>query len=140
MNLSRPIRIAAGALVAGFLSSACASDPTVGQAERARWENAAIDEYTLSYKINGGAGDVGPKTVRVSNGVVMDIIAEPDRLISLPDYTVDDLFDKLEASEEVIRATFDPELGYPTLLELDPIVAAIDDEVTISVVSLDDET
>ena len=140
MNLSRPARFAAGALVAGLLSSACASDPTLGQAERARWENAAIDEYTLSYKINGGVGAVGPKTVRVSNGVVMDIIAEPDRLISLPDYTVDDLFDKLEASEEVIRATFDPELGYPTLLELDPIVAAIDDEVTISVVSLDVET
>lgn len=131
-------RMGAGALVLGLLASACGTSPSVGKNELAQWEDAEVSQYVLTYEIAGGAGDLGPKTVRVSNGVVAEIISEPDGF-SLPDYTIEDLFVQLDEADIVIDAEFDSELGYPTLLDLDPIKEAIDDEFSVRVVSFEKE-
>ncbi|HEX5732795.1 MAG TPA: DUF6174 domain-containing protein [Blastocatellia bacterium] len=48
-------------------------------------------------------------------------------------FTVDQLFDYIQAAIDkkahLVKVTYDPELGYPTLVEIDQIKNAIDDEM-----------
>lgn len=101
-----------------------------------RWQAADITDYSIIYFVTGGIGRVGPKVVQVENGEAVEVDATDPTQIA-PSYSVDDLFDELNAAEIVVDADFDPELGFPTRLELDPIEDAIDDEFSVEVTALE---
>lgn len=132
------MRCTTGSIALCLLVTACGSSSGVGKSEFAQWQAAEVNEYTFTYKVGGGVGVLGPKTVRVSNGVVTEVISEPDGF-SLPDYTLADLFVQVDEADVVVSAHFDPELGYPIFLDLDPNESAIDDEFSITVVSFENE-
>lgn len=135
MKQQQTSRLLASALALGLLTSGCGGS-SVTETERAKWEAAGITEYTLTYDITGGLGNRGPKTVQVSGGAVTEIISQPENSRT-PDYTVEDLFDQLDAADIVVDVEFDPELGYPTYLALNPVEDAIDDEFGVTVLLLE---
>gem|GEM_PF-1988812 len=101
-----------------------------------RWQDAGIDDYTITYTGMGGIGPFGPKIVQVENGRAAEVDTDDPTQLG-PSYSVNDLFDELEAADRVVSAEFDADLGYPTAFELDPIEGAIDDEFSIQVVDLE---
>ena len=131
-------QIIASVLAIGLVITACGSTPSVAEAERAQWEAAEVSDYTLTYAVSGGAGNLGPKTVEVTDGIVTEIVKEPDG-VSPADFTIERLFDELDAADIVLDVEFDPELGYPTYIALDPIEDAIDDEFSVTILSMETE-
>lgn len=116
---------------------------------RQLWESAAVESYRYSFTRHCFCGFVGTFTVTVTDGVVTAAVSEQDGEsvpeAALPELsTIEGLFDEAQRGIDVkahgFEAEYHPELGYPTLVDLDPIENAIDDEVTYraeSLVSLD---
>ncbi len=107
------------------------------EAER-RWKDAALTHYRVEYRIQGGV-EVGPIWVEVRDGEIVDRgfegQLEPEGLVR----TIDDLFAEVRQvarDGEVLAAEFDAEFGYPTLLSLDPIPDAIDDEFAYVIIDV----
>jgi len=104
---------------------------------RSVWEDAAITEYTYELKRMCYCGLAGALNVTVADHAVVAATRVDGQRIAPQDLhvveTVDDLFDVVQRAidERAFRYTveYDPELGYPTLVDLDPIREAIDEEV-----------
>lgn len=108
--------------------------------QRAVWADAGVDSYR--YRVMRGcycSGPVGEFEVTVVAGEVsaaeatQDGEAVPDSVLAeIP--TVDDLFAVIEeaitAEVDDLDVEYHPELGYPTLIDIDRDQRAIDDEVT----------
>ena len=109
------------------------SDQRLAEASE-RWENADVQNYTIAYFVTSGLGRIGPTAMEVQGGEVVK--ADPDdptqRLFS-----VNDLFEEIESADVVLNAEFDPDLGYPTRIALDPIEKHIDDEFGVQVVMVE---
>ena len=113
---------------------ACVGSPYTDELEDAeqRWADAAIDAYTyeLTWRCFCPAGGV-PVAIEVQGGeVVAATPAEP--LDEVPDDTVPDLFaivsDAIASEPDSLDVTYDATLGYPTRLDVDPMVNALDEE------------
>jgi hypothetical protein len=113
------------------------------QRQRALWERAGIANYGIRL-LFGCACELGGKTVDVTvrqeavtaasiDGVPYGL----DHLVGIP-VTVDQLFDYAErnAGAGKDELTYDPVLGYPTALGIDPDTNARDDEIRIAVLEL----
>ena len=142
-------RVVVIALLAGLGFSAQAAAQVVGldelNAARALWDSAQNGSYRYSYhKYCDCYRDEPPVTViNVSNGEIERVFhVQPDSDREIPAregslslyWTVDELFDKLEtaiAADVMVRAEFDPELGYPSLLFIDYDPEFVGDETDL---------
>jgi hypothetical protein len=114
---------------------------------RARWQAAAIDDYEYSYQrvCDCHPDQLADTIVTVTDGEVAavryaredyaeDIPVAEDRLSWFR--TMEDLFDLVEnaaANDADVRATFDPDRGYPTEVYVDYIRDLIGDEVDLTI-------
>jgi hypothetical protein len=117
-----------------------AQTPAAGTAaeHRAQWEAAKVNDYSWSFLMRCmSCGDYpGPTLVKVLDGKPVEVrgtdpkgnvdtfsIAKIEDGGFLP-LTVDDLFDVLDEAyarnAQVVEVTYDPELGYPTEISIDP--------------------
>lgn len=124
-----------------------AQDTTAG---RARWAEAAITDYEYSYRraCECHPDNLADTIVTVRSGEIVavryarvdyaeDIPVADDRLSWFR--TVEDLFTLIEsavARDAVVRATFDPEHGYPATIYVDYVADLVGDEVDLSVTGL----
>jgi hypothetical protein len=139
MNLLR--RTAALASVVAL--SACAGNPTLAdekaQMERSRqvWNAQGIDDYRMTVRLQGGWLG-GSAVVEVRDGVPVSRHTPPGEPQQVPpeafaEYdTVEELFAILERAFENgaddVDATYDPTLGLPLEVFIDPMKNAIDEE------------
>lgn len=114
-------------------------------AARDRWEAAGLTGYSVTQRRLCFCVPPHEWTVVVKGGVpaFIDSVEDPGGT-GLNDYvleqlaldqamTVEQLFDWIQvqlALGGVVDATFDPELGYPARVSVDPVAAVADDEVT----------
>lgn len=107
------------------------------------WATHAIGTYTLTIEVGCFCPPEfrGPFTVRVEDGEIIEatfqdkpIEIEVHRLI----LTVDGLFEFVEgnAYADQIQVTYHPELGYPEVIDVDPVRQAIDEEIRVTVLEL----
>lgn len=130
-----------------MLLSACAHDPTSPEQNAlnvavAQWNSArsASNSYLMEQQVACFCPYGGTTfEVSVSAGVVVSAralntngVEGPVQLSSFR--TVDQLFDEIRAalrkSGTLIALAFDPALGFPVTVSLDPVKNAIDDEVS----------
>ena len=121
---------------------------------RAKWQAAGISSYEYRYR---KVCECHPETpadtiVTVAGGDIVAVSYDrEDYLEPIPvpaekhDWfrTVEDLFVLVERaldSAEVIRVSYDPELGYPTRIFVDYEVNLVDEEVELQVVSLSEQS
>lgn len=140
MNLLRRIAAALASVVA---LSACSGNPTLAdeeaRMERSRqvWNAQGIDDYRMTVRITGGLLG-GSAAVEVRNGVAVSVQPAEGGPQNLPlsafaRYdTVEELFAVLEQAFETgaddVDATYDPTLGLPLNVAIDPMENAIDEE------------
>ena len=120
------------AVVAVMIVAGCDSGADRYPDEQRLWAGADIDDYTLTYFVEGMAGRTGPIVVDVVDGEVVS--TDPGDADSV--FTVDDLFAALESADEV-DATFDERFGYPTRVSIEPSVDVDDDEYGVEVVDFE---
>ena len=114
---------------------------------RARWQAAQIDDYEYSYQrvCDCHPDQLADTIVTVTDGEVVavryaredyaeDVPVAEDRLSWFR--TIEDLFalvDNALASGAAVRATFDPERGYPTSVYVDYVTDLVGDEVDLTI-------
>ncbi len=134
------------ALVVAVLAGACGGGgKAAGELEAAeeRWMKAGISDYNLvvGYACFCPPEVRGPFEVTVENGEVVEIrfdgaAIEPQPGITPVEvFTVEGLFAEIRSSLDAdeITVSYD-ERGNPTLIDIDRIANAIDDELTITAV------
>ena len=108
------------------------------EAQRARWDAASIRNYSWSVVVRCMAcgGWPGPSRIEVKDGKPVQLlgtdykgnveplsISEDERGWVIP-LTVEDLFDVLDEAytrhAQTVDVTYDPQLGYPTEINIDP--------------------
>lgn len=133
--------------VAGlFLVSACDSDPTGPQwtklnAAEARWARSQPpnNSYTMRQQVACFCAHGGSTfSINVVAGTIV-MVRDPDTGRELPAEqrlwfkTIDQLFvevrSALKKPDTLREVEYDAQYGYPTLVSLDPLKNAIDDEV-----------
>ena len=138
-------RTTAAALALGLVMGACAqggreADTSLVDAE-ARWADAGITDYTLtvSYGCFCVRERVGPFEVTVAGGEVVEVRFEGEVIEPTPGvtpvevFTVEGLFAEVRANQDAARLTVEyDDNGVPTLIEIDRLIEAIDDELTIT--------
>lgn len=144
MRIYRAILLTAAAALALGTSSCDLMGPDPWRSRQAEldvnrsvWEDAAIAEYTYELTRLCYCGLAGPLTVTVADHAVVSATRADGERIAPQDLhvveTVDDLFNVVQRAidERAFRyaVEYHPELGYPTLVDLDPIREAIDEEV-----------
>ncbi|MBY5164115.1 DUF6174 domain-containing protein [Salsipaludibacter albus] len=110
---------------------------------RARWDAAGIDDYTMVVDPQCFCGFYGEVEVEVVDGEVVEVRpSEPE--VSADDYqgidlTVEGIFADIDdtIATGMAAVAYDPDLGYPTSADLDPMPDAVDDEITYLVTSLE---
>jgi hypothetical protein len=113
-------------------------------ASRAVWDDAGITAYVYELRRECYCALAGDFTVTVVDGVVVRAERPEHGLIPAEEFqfveTVDDLFGAVQEAidERAFRFTvaYHPELGYPTVVDLDPIKNAIDEEVRYEATAL----
>jgi hypothetical protein len=137
-----------------LLGAACAhasgaqtSSSNTAKAHRAQWEAANVTDYTWSIYV-GCMCDPGTAIVKVvdskpvdarENGQTFSI--EKDEKFGLIPLTVDELFDQLDQAystgADTVDVSFDPTLGFPSELRVDPSRITSDDEIEYRVEGLE---
>lgn len=128
------------------------AEPTDTSAERTDLDEAQQlfastvgSDYTLTFEIVSSAtAEAGLIQVEVVDGVATNVVY-PDAITEqilpqIPILTVNDFFDrarKVLAEGGSVEVDFDEAYGYPLVMTLDPILNAIDDEMSIAVRSVD---
>ena len=169
--MSRFVRTVAFVFLLASCSHASVADVGVAadaaQTHRAEWEAAHINDYAWSVTVRCMAcGDwPGPSQITVKNGKPVQLLGtdykghvEPlsiskDEEGGMIPLTVEDLFDVLDDAyarqAQTVEVTYDPQLGYPTEINIDPnygcqsplpggkFCTVSDDESGYSVQSLD---
>ncbi len=141
-------------LVCAVLAASCGSDSAqdkttaavlaIDEAERT-FDSAVGSSYEITFEFVGSASvGAGPVRVEVVNGEVVDAdYPEPileTVLTSIPLRTVADLFDRARITLDqggLVEVTFDESYGHPTVLTIDPVPEAIDDEYSVHVISVE---
>ena len=138
-----PILVALGLLAACGIVEPEPWDDRLLDLEQARalWAETGPDSYRYDY-FQGCfcAAPVGDFVVTVTDGTVTAAVTDPDgepvpegTLAALR--TMEELFDvvgtAIEREIDGFRVEYDPEYGFPTLIDLDPYENAIDDELRI---------
>jgi hypothetical protein len=114
----------------GDLPGTGRSNSDVARESRAKWEAADVSDYTWQIYV-GCFCDSGTSTVKVVDGQPVDlrVDGEPssigsDREHGIIPLTMEDLFDVLDEAyakhAEIVRVTYDADLGYPTDAFIDP--------------------
>lgn len=107
---------------------------------RRKWESKATKNYQYEFQRICFCLPASTRRVKIT---VREGVAENIRRADSGDavdkaqyelyYTVDQLFDYIQAAIDkkahLVRVTYDPEWGYPTLVEIDYIRNAMDDEM-----------
>ena len=112
------------------------STRTALDAARVRWEAAGLGDYRVTFSNSCFCPeDVrGPFTVTVRDGAVAEALFQGRAVAVDPQrhLTVEAVFDRIEAAfdrdADVIRVTYDADLGYPTSAYLDYEAMATDEE------------
>ncbi len=101
--------------------------------------------YVVSFEFVGQvSAEAGPVTVEVAGGVVL-AESYPDATLemvlpSIPLRTVEDMFERSLSTlvgGGAVEVTFDESYGFPTMLTIDPVPGAIDDEFSVRVISVE---
>ena len=132
--------------------SSCSEVLSVSASEmdrhRAVWISAGVVDYRYDYhrQCECGPDTVRPVRIEVLGGSVTSVTFLDDgQLLQSPTVgafaTIDDLFAKIdeaiESDAESVIVTYDPTLGYPTLLSVDYRREIADDEFTITASNLE---
>ena len=115
---------------------------------RALWIAAGITSYRYDYQRSCECGPdmLRPVSIEVIEGSVTSVTFLDDGLLAQSSTfnafaTIDDLFDMIDeavqANAESLVVTYDPTLGYPTLLSVDYRIEIADDEFTITATNLE---
>jgi hypothetical protein len=107
---------------------------------RAQWENSGPASYRFHVELQCFCGDQhrGPFDVLVLDGVVVEARLDGKAAAASAPYdyfTVTDLFAAVErfAFSDGITVDYDPNFGFPAIIDADPERNAIDDEIRIIV-------
>jgi hypothetical protein len=148
------------------MQSSCGFSHVTGidvAANRAKWRASGITDYRMRVSIQktGHGTPMGTYVIRVRDGQVVsihmngpstprssDAAPEPEKIITDdmflrrfgPYDTIEDYFHIIEtagAMPHILETEFDPVMGYPKLLHLDPSSEAIDDELMVRVLELE---
>ncbi len=120
------------------------------EANRERWVDLGLTDYELTL-LRGcfcPIESIGPVTVRVRNGEIVSqtytetgMPVPEQHAVFFPN--VDGLFDiileSIESDADRMTVTYDSNTGAPAEIFIDSIEAAVDDELTITVVELSDD-
>lgn len=113
---------------------------------RARWQRAAVTDYqyVVTVHCECSEDERGPFLITVREGEVVSAARTTDGR-NAPDHavTIDGVFDVIELSiaENVdVDVTYDPILGYPVLVILDPEAVAVDGGVAFTISDFDTGT
>ena len=109
------------------------------------WETVGPDSYRYDLTRACFCALAGDFTVVVNEGAVVQATRPDGSTVpeeSLPYLqTVGDLFDRIQMAIENeadrFEARYDPDLGYPTLVDLDPQLNTIDEEIRYEASSLE---
>jgi hypothetical protein len=112
---------------------------------RERWQQQGITTYEMKQdNLCSCPKEVrGPALITVRDGVVVSRVLIEDELPVPPSAeasfgTVDDLFSRIEQALDqdfdLVMADYDPQLGYPRRIFLDPDDDAADDDLGITVI------
>ncbi len=125
------------------LAAACGGSNGAGELEAAeeRWARSGVSDYTL--EIGYGCFCVpertGPFEVTVQDGAVVEIrfdgaVIQPEPGVTPVEvFTVEGLFEEIRSSLDADEITVSyAELGNPTMIDIDQILDAADDELTIT--------
>jgi len=131
-----------GAVASMIFCAACHASATTSSLTnaRARWTAVAPEHYRMTWYEHAMVGTTR-LAVEVRAGRVVTIKAQRDDLKLMPviNMTVDSVFGEVEHVEQQadkVVASYDPILGYPTVVEVDVDDHAIDDEYTFGIESL----
>ena len=106
---------------------------------RAQWERSSDGNYDMTLTISCFCAFEGPMIVSVRNGDVVaarrvsdgqPVNAQTLQYIPSVDGIFDRIRDALRGNHGTIELEFEPFAGYPIRANLDPIVNAVDDEVS----------
>jgi hypothetical protein len=106
------------------------------QANRAKWQRAALTSYTLVLQESCFCAYTQPVRLYVVNDVIVRAFPLSGDTAVSPTFfpTVDRLFafidDAITRRAAVLRVTYDPTLGYPVEIVYDGAVNVADDEIT----------
>jgi hypothetical protein len=104
--------------------------------KRAIWEDHGLESYNYFYQLNCFcvAESVRPVKIAVEGGVVVSVLdTETGQNLDIARFqTVNYLFDQLNFyvvdQSDVVLADFDPALGYPVSVYVDPDIGLYDEE------------
>ncbi|HSM02946.1 MAG TPA: DUF6174 domain-containing protein [Acidimicrobiia bacterium] len=111
------------------------------EAAEGRWADAGITDYTLTVTFGCFCirERVGPFEVDVSAGDIVEVRFDGDILEPEPGvtpvkvFTVEGLFAEVRANQDAAALTVEyDDHGVPTLIDIDRLLEAVDDEVTIT--------
>jgi hypothetical protein len=107
---------------------------------RARWTAVAPDHYRMTWYEHAMVGTTRILVeVRAEHVVKINARRDDLKLMPVTDLTVDSVFAELgrvQQQADKVVATYDPRLGYPTVVEVDVDDHAIDDEYAFGIESL----
>ena len=113
---------------------------------RDKWRDAAIASYTFRQDRSCFCGFAGPADVTVMNGEIVSVRSFwPEPTDVAPDNfnvfdTIDGLFnmvdDAIDRNAHSLDVTYDEQLGFPTIIAIDFLENAIDDEITVTATGL----
>lgn len=145
-GLRRRCAIGAVAVLVGTVGVACDGSAVTDAAKsattvaHARWTSAAPRHYRMTWFEKASVGTTRVD-IEVRDGHAVEVHAQADDLKRMPvgDLTVDNVFADIERAQEnadMVTATYDPALGYPTSVRIDVDKGAIDDEYEFGIASL----
>jgi hypothetical protein len=124
------------------------NDPGTIDDPQERWEAWHKDSYQMTVNLTCFCTMWGDYRVTVKNGAITSAVqTSTGDTVSVTSLelggrllTIDDYFrfiDTLRAGEaDSVRTEFHPQYGYPILIDIDYILEAIDDELTITISDL----
>jgi hypothetical protein len=144
-------RVVAPLILAAW-SGSCDGNPLgtqldhLAQAE-ARWQAAGLTSYDFDLQVSCFcvAAELGPVTISVRNGQVLSVVRADsgttvDSLYFQQYLTIDRMFATtrgfIDGKPAAFQASYDSNLGYPTLIALDGKANVADDEVSYGVLAL----
>ena len=115
----------------GCAGALVGADPSIREAAvaQARWDAQGVDDYVMDVDV-GCFCAVGRYRVVVRDGAVASVVGSDGRPSrGTGRVTVDDMFALALDDPHELTATYDPVLGYPLTMSVDPDENVIDEEV-----------
>lgn len=138
MRLSIIVTLSFAALAASACSSDPAATPELADAQ-SKFADANLTSYSFTWTQGCFCGDDRSRATRVTvrNGAIASALYVDDGTPSKnPDIrTIDGLFALIQRGYDqhydTVRVTYDPQLGYPTMVFFDPVKNAADEETQL---------